>query len=168
MPSKQKVKGSKLERDTAKDLTLRYGENFVRTIGSGAFVGGSNAFRKNSLTESQTRSHKGDVTPPDTFYFMNMECKSYSDLLFHQIFFNDCPQLDKWIEQCLEPADIDDINIIVIKIDRKGKYVCIQKDDRLDSTNSYNYKGWLFFEYETFFKQNKEIFSELCRDGKCS
>ncbi|ASV44451.1 hypothetical protein PBI_SCTP2_436 [Salicola phage SCTP-2] len=166
MPSKQKSKGSSLERDIAKDLTQRYGETFVRTIGSGAFVGGANAYRKDTLTETQTRSHKGDVTPPDVFGFMNMECKFYKEFNFHQLFSNACPLLDTWIEQCLEPADKNDINIIVIKINRKGKYICVENNPKYDVTRGLKYKGWVFFDYDIFFEDNNESFKQLCHDGK--
>lgn len=166
MPSKQKTKGSGLERDIAKDLTQRYGETFVRTIGSGAFVGGANAHRKDTLTETQTRSHKGDVTPPDTFGFMNMECKFYKEFAFHQLFSNSCPLLDTWIEQCLEPADQNDINIIVIKINRRGKYVCVEKRPEYNIERGLLYNDWVFFDYDIFFEDNYESFKQLCHNGK--
>ena len=162
MPSKQKVKGSGFEREVAKYLTERYGENFVRTVGSGAFTGGKNSVRKQELTENQTRHHKGDVTPPDSFFRMNMECKFYSDLLFHQIFRGQCSQLDEWIKQTYEAADEGDVNIIVIKVNRKGKFVCIEKSDKLKLEKGLEYKGWYFFDFDTFFDENFEEFREIC------
>lgn len=162
MPSKQKTKGSGFEREVAKDLSNRYGENFVRTIGSGAFTGGSNRFRKESLTENQARHHKGDVTPPDSFFKMNMECKFYNDILFHQIFQGNCSQLDTWIEQTYDAADEGDINIIAIKINRKGKYICIEENSNLNLEKGLKYKGWYFFDYDTFFEENFITFAEIC------
>lgn len=162
MPSKQKTKGSGFEREIAKDLTTRYGENFVRTIGSGAFTGGSNRFRKDSLTENQARHHKGDVTPPDSFFRMNMECKFYSDLLFHQIFQGSCSQLDTWIGQTYDAADEGDINIIAIKVNRKGKFICIEKNENLKLERGLEYKGWYFFDYDTFFDDNLIPFADIC------
>lgn len=166
MASKQKRKGSALERDVAKDLSQRYNENFIRTIGSGSYVGGVNASRKDVLTESQTRSHKGDVTPPETFHFMNMECKSYKDFNFHQLFSQNCPLLDSWIEQCLEPADEDDINVIVIKISYQGSYVCIERHNDIDNNRGLLYNNWVFFDYDVFFEDNEQVFSDVCRNGK--
>lgn len=162
MPSKQKTKGSSFEREVAKDLSDRYGENFVRTIGSGAFTGGSNRFRKDVLTENQARHHKGDVTPPDSFFRMNMECKSYGDLLFHQIFQGKCPQLDTWISQVYDAADEGDVNVIAIKITRKGKFICIEDSPLLNATNGLRYKNWIFYDYDAFFCDNFIIFADIC------
>lgn len=76
MPSKSKTKGKAFENDMAKFLTEVYGENFKRAFDSGAFVGMSNAFRKQCMTEGQLRSHKGDITGPDSFNHWNCECKN--------------------------------------------------------------------------------------------
>ena len=162
MPSKQKTKGSGFEREVAKDLSNIYGENFVRTVGSGAFTGGHNRFRKDSLTENQARHHKGDVTPPDSFFRMNMECKFYSDLLFHQIFRGGCSQLDTWIEQTYDAADDGDVNIIAIKVNRKGKFICIEENENLNLERGLKYKDWYIFDYETFFEDNMIPFAEIC------
>lgn len=163
MASKQKIKGSGFERIVAKELTQRYGENFTRTIGSGAFTGGKNMFRKETLTENQIRHHKGDVTPPDSFFKMNMECKSYKDFPFHLLFTGKCAILDSWLDQTLEAADEGDINIVVIKINNKGKYVCIEKYNHLDISKAMNYKDdWYFFNYDVFFELNHESFKEAC------
>lgn len=165
MASAQKVKGSGWERDVAKDLTKMYRENFTRTIGSGAFTGGKNSVRKEYLTENQVRHHKGDVTPPDSFFKMNMECKFYKDLLFHQLF-TKCPQMNEWIDQTLDAEDEGDINIICIKINRKGKYVCIERHEKLLETTAlhyhYNGRDWLIFDYDAFFELNRDIFKEIC------
>lgn len=164
MASKQKIKGSTLERDIAKDLTVRYKDNFTRTIGSGAYTGGKNTVRKETLTENQIRHHKGDITPPDSFFRMNMECKSYKAFTFHLLFTEKCGQMDEWIGQTLEAADEGDINIIVMKFDRIGKYVCIQHYNGLDTSKGLHYRDdWYFFEYNTFFELNEESFKYACR-----
>lgn len=163
MPSVQKIKGSSYERLVAKDLTKRYGENFTRTIGSGAFTGGKNTFRKETLTENQIRHHKGDVTPPDSFFRMNMECKSYKDLPFNKLFTGNCGQMDTWISQTLEAADEGDINIIAIKINNKGKYICIQDYENLNKSIGLHYKdNWYFYDYDKFFEYNEESFKNAC------
>ena len=51
MTNRQKAKGSTFEREIANDLTERYGEKFIRTPGSGAYVGGKNAVRRDFLHE---------------------------------------------------------------------------------------------------------------------
>lgn len=165
MASTQKIKGSGFERDVAKDLTKMYKENFTRTIGSGAFTGGKNTVRKEYLTENQIRHHKGDVTPPDSFFKMNMECKFYKEFLFHQLF-TKCPQLNEWIDQTIEAEDAGDINIICFKINRKGKYVCIEENEALDKTGALHYeyadRHWLVYDYAAFFELNQESFKEIC------
>lgn len=164
MASKQKVKGSTFERDVAKDLTKMYGDNFTRTIGSGAYTGGKNTIRKDYLTENQIRHHKGDITPPDSFYRMNMECKAYKDFPFHLLFVGKAGIMDEWIGQTLEAADEGDINIVIMKFDRKGKYVCVHDYHGLEKDKGVHYRdGWYFFEYNTFFEQNKDSFMFACR-----
>lgn len=164
MASKQKIKGSTLERDIAKDLTKKYNDNFTRTIGSGAYTGGKNTIRKDTLTENQIRHHKGDITPPDDFFRMNMECKSYKGFTFHLLFTGKCGQLEEWIGQTLEAADEGDINIIVMKFDRIGKYICIQDYTGMDKSKALNYRDdWYYFEYDTFFDLNQQSFKEACK-----
>jgi hypothetical protein len=93
---------------------------------------------------------------------MNMECKFYGDILFHQIFQGSCKQLDIWIEQTHDAADDGDVNIIAIKINRKGKFICIEGNDALNLEKGLNYKGWYFFDYDTFFEENMVPFAEIC------
>lgn len=65
MPSPSKIKGSGFEREVAKFLSDTYGESFIRNnSGSGAYIGGANHIRKNTLSEAQIRHAKGDIIPP--------------------------------------------------------------------------------------------------------
>ena len=67
MTSKSKIKGSSFERECAKFLSELYSASFHRNLnGSGAYIGGRNVFRKNTLSESQIRNSKGDITPPES------------------------------------------------------------------------------------------------------
>lgn len=164
MASKQKIKGSSFERDVAKDLSLRYGENFTRTIGSGAFVGGKNTVRKDVLTENQIRHHKGDITPPDSFFKMNMECKSYKDFAFHLLFTGKNGKLEEWIGQTLDAADAGDVNIIVMKFDRIGKYICVEKFEGMDISKGLHYRdSWYFYDYDAFYETNEKSFQDACK-----
>jgi hypothetical protein len=162
MASKQKIKGSTWEREVAKDLSTKYKENFIRTVGSGAYVGGKNSTRKDNLTDSQIRHHKGDITPPDSFHYMNMECKSYSDFPFHLLLTNNCGKLDEWIKQVEECSDKMDLNIIVFKINRKGKYICVQWFPTIVTDNAVKYKDYYVFAYDQFFIDNAIQFQERC------
>jgi len=163
MPSKQKTKGSGYERDVAKFLTNLYNENFIRTIGSGAFIGGVNKSRTSYLTEEQTRSHKGDVTPPPSFKYANIECKFYQDFPFHKLFTGDAAQLDTWIEQTLDVEDEGDVNIIFMKFNRRGQYVAYQKKSGIPTDKALHYRDdWYVIEFNTFFDNYQDEFKISC------
>ena len=159
MPSASKIKGSGFEREIAKYLSTLYGESFIRAPGSGAYTGGSNSYRRKSLHENQVRSFKGDIVPGENFPLLNCEAKFYSDFGFHQLF-TVCKQLEDWIEQLMIAADSDDLNILFIKINRRGRFVAVQdtivwKQD----CNTLRYKtkkwgGWILFSLESFFELN--------------
>ena len=51
MSSKSKNKGKSWERDVCLFLSDLYNESFIRVPGSGAFIGGTNQFRKDYLSE---------------------------------------------------------------------------------------------------------------------
>ena len=162
MASMQKNKGSGYERDVAKFLSTLYGETFIRTIGSGAFIGGKNQSRLGYLTESQSRSHKGDVTPPDSFYHANIECKFYQDFKFNQVFTGKCPVLDKWIEQVIEVEEAGDVNIIFMKFNRKGQYVAYQGKS-IPTDKALHYRDdWYFMSFDKFFEYYSEQFKSAC------
>lgn len=167
MASMQKNKGSGYERDVAKYLTSLYDETFIRTIGSGAFIGGKNQQRLDYLTESQSRSHKGDVTPPESFYYANIECKFYQDFKFHQVFSGDCAQLDTWIEQCVEVEDEGDVNILFMKFNRKGQYVAYQSKSGIPTDGALHYRDdWYFMCFNRFFDLYKDAFKLACSPDK--
>ena len=162
MPSKSKNKGSSYEREVAKFLSETYGEPFVRVPNSGAYIGGSNSHRKNFLDGNQAKSFKGDITPPDSWSNFNAECKNYADFPWHLTLTGDCKQLDTWLEQLLEVGDENDLNILFIKITRKGQYVAVQPKLTWISDNhvfyaSEKYGDWLIIEHSIFFKHNAEL-----------
>lgn len=162
MPSPQKAKGSGFEREIAKYLSEKYNESFIRAPGSGAYVGGKNQVRKEILHEGQVRSFKGDVIPGQSFKHMNVECKFYADFPFHLLLTGDCKVLDGWLDQLLDVADPDDVNILFMKFNRKGRYVCVQSKLTWVSDNflyytSKKYGDWIIIEFEQFFKSNTQV-----------
>lgn len=157
MPSKSKTKGNSWELDVAKFLTETYGATFLRVPSSGAFVGGKNAHRKTTLDQSQLQSKKGDIHPPHNWKHFNCECKSYKDFPFHQLFYTDVKILDSWIQQQHDVEDDGDLNIILIKITRKEKWVVIPKDLGFVTPRALEYKGWHFMEWNQFWSQEKNI-----------
>jgi len=162
MTSKSKTKGSSYEREIAKFLSDTYGEPFVRVPNSGAYIGGANSHRKNFLDGNQAKSFKGDITPPDTWAHFNAECKNYADFPFHLLLTGECKQLDTWLGQLLAVEDTNDINILFIKITRKGRYVCVQSKltwvaDNFTYYTSQKQGDWMIFEFDSFFLHNTDL-----------
>ena len=169
MPSPQKAKGSGFEREIAKFLSDTYNESFIRAPGSGAYVGGKNQSRTEFLHEGQIRSFKGDIVPGQSFSKMNVECKFYADFPFHLLLTGDCKVLDGWLEQIMDVADPDDVNILFMKFNRKGKYICLQSkltwiSDNFTYYTSKKHGDWMIFEFDSFFKYNIEILKAYSTD----
>jgi hypothetical protein len=162
MPSPQKQKGSSFEREIAQYLTKSYGESFIRAPGSGAYVGGKNQSRKQVLHEGQVRSFKGDIVPGQSFPKFNAECKSYADFPFHLVLTGNCKVLDAWLDQMMDVSEPYDLNILFMKFNRKGKFVCVQSKltwitDQFLYYTSAKYQDWLIIEFEHFFKHNTDL-----------
>jgi len=171
MTSPQKAKGNSWERKVADHLTALYGEKFLRVPGSGAYIGGMNVHRKETLHEAQVRSFKGDIVPGESFPRLNAECKSYKDFPFHQLFQGSCKILDEWISQCMDVADEGDFNIIFMKFNRKGMYVAVQAQPNtspLFFTRNFNYGSahhghWFIMDYDLFWELNADKVRDLCK-----
>ena len=125
MSSPSKNKGSGFEREVARYLSDLYQESFIRAPGSGAYTGGSNSHRKQILHEGQIRSFKGDIIPGESFTRFNAECKFYADFQFHQLF-DESRQLETWVSQLIQASDPDDMNILFMKFNRRGRFVAVQ------------------------------------------
>ena len=163
MPSPQKQKGSSFEREIAQFLTKTYGESFIRAPGSGAYVGGKNQSRKELLHEGQIRSFKGDIVPGQGFSKLNVECKSYKDFPFHLVLTGDCKVLDSWIDQLMTVSEASDLNVLFMKFNRKGKFLCVPSNltwitDQFLYYTSKKHKDWIIIEFEHFWEHNKDIF----------
>lgn len=151
MPSKSKTKGNAWELEVAKFLSATYSESFLRIPSSGAFVGGKNSHRKAGLGDAQLQSKKGDIHPPQDWKHWNLECKSYADFPFHQLWTGDVKILDSWIAQQHEVEDDGDLNLILIKISRKDKWVVFQENLGFTVDRSIHYKGWYFTSWDDFW-----------------
>jgi hypothetical protein len=162
MTSPQKAKGSSFEREVANHLTKLYNESFIRAPGSGAYVGGKNQSRKQMLHEGQVRSFKGDIVPGQSFTKFNAECKSYADFPFHQVLAGSCKQLDSWLDQLMDVSDEGDINILFVKINRKGRFVAVQArytwvTDQFMYYTSPKHGDWILVDFDHFFNHNKDL-----------
>jgi len=167
MPSKSKTKGSSWERDLSKFLTEVYGEPFIRIPTSGAWVGGKNAHRKDTLQEAQIMSRKGDIQPPDDWKWFNCEAKSYADFRFHHLFTGCNKTLDQWIQQMYNVADEHDFNIIFMKFNNKGKWVAYEaKHSDIDVKHGVLYKDWIFCSWDEFWgsEHNRQYVEGQCKN----
>jgi len=163
MPSPSKNKGSGFERETAKFLSETYEESFIRAPGSGAYVGGKNQTRTEILHEGQIRSFKGDIVPGESFHKLNVECKFYADFPFHQLLSGSCRQLEEWLDQLMDVHDEGDFDVLFMKFNRKGKFVCLPSkytwvSDQFMYYTSADHADWIIIEHDHFFKFNHEIF----------
>ena len=148
MPNPQKQKGNSFEREVATFLSETYQESFIRAPGSGAYVGGKNQVRTQILHEGQIRSFKGDIVPGQS-------------LTGH------CKVLDSWLDQMMSVAEPDDLNILFMKFNRKGKFVCVQTcltwvTDQFLYYTSEKYQDWIIIEWDHFFKLNKDLLKGYC------
>lgn len=166
MTSKSKAKGSNWERDIAKFLSDLYGESFVRVPNSGAYIGGANSIRKESLDSGQIRGFKGDIIPPSNWIHFNCEAKNYKDFPFHQLYQGPIKILELWLSQLLQAADSGDLNILIIKITRKGKFIITQNtllncNQNYSIYNSTNYGTWYIQDYDQFWQHNQSLVKNL-------
>lgn len=174
MTSKAKQKGNTWEREICGFLGETLGGNFQRVPNSGAYMGGKNVFRKEFLSDGQQRAAKGDIIPPDDLPKLNLEAKNYASIAFHQIIDGSCKQLDAWIDQTEEPADIDDLSFTIFKITRKGSWVAFKAKHLSDfdmsglsyvvyrkSFSTEKACDYIIVTYESFFVQNKEPIRRL-------
>jgi len=169
MASKSKNKGKSWERDVANFLSDLYGASFIRVPSSGAYVGGKNAVRKEFLHEGQIRSMKGDITPPGEWKHLNIECKSYAEFPFHQLFTSGkITLLDNWIDQTIEAADDNDLNIVIMKFNRKGSFIAFEYKHFPQFTthrhvryDSVKHGPWAFTGFDDFWQLNKDAVKTL-------
>jgi Holliday junction resolvase len=170
MPSPQKAKGSGFEREVAKFLSDTYGESFIRAPGSGAYVGGSNQVRTLTLHEGQIRSFKGDVVPGQSFGKMNIECKFYADFPFNLALAGNCKILEDWLNQLMEVSEAGDVNLLIMKFNRKGRFIAVQSGltwitDQFMYYTSAKHKDWLIIEFDHFFAHNKDLLKTYSYTG---
>lgn len=160
--NRNKEKGKAFERFVANDLTDIFKLSFTRTPNSGAYVGGKNAYRMNTLSNSQILLTEGDIIVPDELYNLKIECKSYKALPFHQLF-KQCKQVDEWIDQAYSE---DKVWFLIFKINRAGSYICFDNKYYPDfdvEGNILHYKKYIITSYDEFFNINKNVLLEMCK-----
>jgi hypothetical protein len=165
--SKSKSKGNSWERTVSKFLSEQHNASFIRAPHSGAYIGGTNSYRKATLDQSQVKSFKGDIVPPEDWKYFNAEAKNYADFPFHQLFQGPVLILEKWLGQLLEVANPDDVNVLIMKFDRKGSFIAIQPTPSLiHNQNHLTYKSptygnWVIQDFESFWIANTDTIQKL-------
>jgi hypothetical protein len=158
MPNKinSKNKGSNNERETAKILNVRFGEElFGRAVSSGAWVGGNNRYRASVLTEEQRLAFTSDLICPVWFRFV-IECKAYADKATIWDFFSESSDINKWIEQVQNDADFAKKEPLIIAKYNNHKRI-VFTCDKIEGY-VFEYKGWYCLYLEEFLKQPDEYF----------
>jgi hypothetical protein len=164
MPSKAKSKGNAGERELCKILSEVFNGSFIRVPGSGAYIGGINAVRREYLSAGQVRHAKGDIQPPDFMPKLVLEMKFYADFPFHSLITPGAvPQLDTWIEQTLDCVEKDDVWFVAFKINRRGFFCAVPFEGSQDYVfgNHCVYTGkhgkFVVTELNEFFTTNKDL-----------
>lgn len=164
MPAKGKSKGNTGELLIAKFLTETFGSKFMRVPNSGAYLGGSNAHRKQSLDAEQINYFKSDIIPPSHMKKLVIESKFYKTFPFEKLASNTrIPQLEGWIKQCLATVDEHDLWFVVVRINHKGTWACFDQKwlPSLQMGNHVRYFEYVWCDFQDLMKQNKEQISTL-------
>jgi hypothetical protein len=159
--NRNKEKGKAFERWVANDLSDIFELSFTRTPNSGAYVGGKNSYRMNTLSNSQILLTEGDIIVPDELQNLKIECKSYKVLPFHQLFTR-CKQLDDWIDQA---SSNEKLWFLLFKINRAGSYICFHDKYRKDldiEGNVLYYNTHVIATYDGFFERNRCKLLDMC------
>lgn len=164
MSINSKKKGNSGERECASILSKHLGGSFQRVSQSGAFIGGKNSIRKQTLSTNQIRNMKSDIIPPDEYSKLVVEVKFYKDLPYHAFAVcGDIPKLDGWISELEYDCDDNDFGILCFKINRKGWSVCFHtKYIQLFKLNTHIcYKNYIVTGFEPFLIDNKAPIIQL-------
>ena len=154
MANANKNKGKRGERMICDHLAEVFGLPFQRTPCSGAFTGGSNAWRKKSMSDSQQLLANGDIIVPDELSNLSFEIKTYKDFSFNTIFTTNSV-LDKWIDQA---SACGKIWFLIFNINHAGSYVVFHKKHYFNPSDSYAiYKNdFVVCSMNNFFESNKD------------
>lgn len=123
------------ERDIAEIFTEAFGQKFYRVPGSGAFVGGKNKLRLETMTDGQKRLFSGDIIPPEELNGLAIECKTRKGFNFNQLFQNSNKELNSWIDQTFENNPL--LGLLIFKYARSPTFVLFKARFCLSRGDSY-------------------------------
>ena len=124
-----KKKGNRGELELVHILKERFpNENFSRTMGSGNYTGGKNAYHAEELTLEQVLMFAGDVKCPKDFNF-GIEHKFYEKIDFYDLF-NKSSDLNSWYEQSESDAKLlNKKPMLIVKTNNHKRIVFVNLED---------------------------------------
>lgn len=148
-----KKKGNKGELELVHILNERFKDyTFARTVSSGAYTGGMNQHRAETLTEDQRLVFSGDIRVPTNFKFV-IEHKFYSEASFWDLF-NKSSDLYAWYEQSETDAkNVGKEPLLIVKYNNHKRIVFINVEFLVKS-GIKNKKGIT----SVFIHENKACF----------
>lgn len=123
-----KQKGNSNERELTHILNKRFeGYTFARSVSSGAYTGGMNQSRAETLTEEQKLVFSGDIRVPVNFKF-TIEHKAYAEASFWDLF-NPGSDLFKWYEQSsIDAKNVGKEPLLIVKYNNHKRIAFIKMD----------------------------------------
>ena len=168
-----KKKGNRGELELTHILNERFkGYTFARSVQSGAYIGQSNAYRANSMTEEQKLVFAGDIRVPINFKF-TIEHKAYAEASFWDLF-NESSDLHSWMKQAEHDAEsVGKQPMLIVKYNNKKRIVYLKKNyvDSLGCSNLetyayFSHNGWYCFWLEDLLKETDSFFFEEENNGR--
>lgn len=168
-----KKKGNRGELELVHILNERFeGHTFARSVQSGAYIGQSNAYRANSMTEEQKLVFAGDIRVPINFKF-TIEHKAYAEASFWDLF-NESSDLHSWMKQAEHDAEsVGKQPMLIVKYNNKKRIAYLKKNyvDSLDCSNLetytiFSHNGWYCFWLEDLLKETDSFFFEEENNGR--
>lgn len=160
-----KKKGNRGELELSHILNERFeGYTFARSVQSGAYIGQSNAYRANSMTEEQKLVFAGDIRVPINFKF-TIEHKAYAEASFWDLF-NESSDLHSWMKQAEHDAEsVGKQPMLIVKYNFHERIVFLvdlSSDFPISSvfTTTFNNKKWSCFYLKELLKMPNSFFFE--------
>lgn len=169
-----KRKGNSSENEVRKILDERFSfTNFHRSPSSGAFVGGSNFYRKEELNKSQNLVFVGDIYCSREDFKFTIEHKAYAEASFWDLF-NESSDLHSWMKQAEHDAEsVGKQPMLIVKYNFHDRIVYLKKNyiDSLDCSNLetyaiFSHNGWYCFWFEDLLKETDSFFFEEENNGR--
>ena len=163
MGNPNKDKGKRIEREVCEFFHKIFNLSFTRVPNSGAFTGGVNSSRIQSLSKGQNLLCKGDVIPPDELHELILEAKGRKKIPFHQFIQKDgCKELNEWIDQVelnWRENGRKGLFLLIFKPNNQGFFVCYRGGrGGIDTTELRSEKNFVSYFYTS---KNDDAYPEL-------